>query len=148
VLRQVTDEEWLLFRTYHHDPQDLTPLRQEHLKLRGAIEALTAASPDAQSPQQLAAAVRELLTALARHVVEEERILGIDAEAPSTTALGSTPHTWYALTEGAIIDLDTLPGAQGVDAVLGRLLRLRGGEEVELRASADPFPIWRRLADG
>jgi hypothetical protein len=66
VLRQVTDEEWLLFRTYHHDPQDLAPLHQDHLQLRGAIEALTAASVDTQSPQQLAAAVRELITALAR----------------------------------------------------------------------------------
>jgi uncharacterized protein (DUF2249 family) len=144
VLRQLTDEEWLVFRAYHRDPQDLAPLHQDHVQLRAAIEALTAASEDAQSPQELATAVRDLITALAHHHAGGERILGSDT--PSTTALGSTPHTWYALTEGRIIDLDTLPGAHGLDAALGRLLRLRGGEEVELRASTDPFPIWRRLA--
>jgi uncharacterized protein (DUF2249 family) len=144
VLRQLTDEEWLVFRTYHQDPTDLAPLRAQHLQLRGAIESLTAASPDAQTPAELAAAVRRFIAALESHVAEGQRLLGPDA--PSTTALGGVPHTWYALTEGDVVDLDSLPGAQGVDAALARLLRLRSGEAVELRASTDPRPIWRRLA--
>lgn len=144
VLRQLTDEEWLVFRRYHQDPQNLAPLHEEHLQLRATIEALTAASADVEAPQELAAAIRQFIAALEAHVAEGQRVLGADAS--STTALGSVPHTWYALTEGEVIDLDSLPGAQGVDAALGRLLRLRPGEEVELRASTDPRPIWRRLA--
>jgi uncharacterized protein (DUF2249 family) len=46
------------------------------------------------------------------------------------------------------VDLADLPGPLGVDAVVSRLLRLRAGEQVELRANTDPAPIWRRLAMG
>lgn len=146
VLRQINDEEWLLFRNYHQDPKDLTPLRQDHLALRELIDTLTAAASDTHSPAQLAALVRELIAALHTHIATEERVLGSDAGSPSTTAMGAVPHSWYALTEGSVIDLDALPGPQGVDAALGRLLRLRRGEEVELSSSSDPFPLWRRLA--
>lgn len=148
VLRQVTDEEWLLFRSSHHDPQGLERLRQDHLELRRLIEVLADSAADAsrQSPDQLAATTRFLLAKLQAHIGAEEQVLETDDATPSIGALGRTPHTWYALTEAPLIDLDDLPGPQGADAVLGRLLRLRGGEQVDLRASSDPLPIWRRLA--
>lgn len=148
VLRQVVDEEWLLFRDSHHDPQSLNQLRRDHQKLRRLIEDLVdaAARVDQRSPTQLASTTRDLLENLRTHLDAEEKVFGADAEPPSTSALGSTPHTWYELIEGSLIDLDTVPGPQGVDAVLGRLLRLRGGEQVDLQASSDPLPLWRQLA--
>ncbi|MGI8867744.1 MAG: hemerythrin domain-containing protein [Mycobacteriales bacterium] len=148
VLRQVVDEEWLLFRNSHHDPQSLTPLREDHLELRRLVEILADVAADAsrRSPAALAATTRELLTKLQTHIDSEEQLLGASDHEPSVGALGRTPHTWYPLTEGPLIDLDDLPGPQGADAVLGRLLRLRGGEQVDVRASSDPLPIWRRLA--
>jgi uncharacterized protein (DUF2249 family)/ElaB/YqjD/DUF883 family membrane-anchored ribosome-binding protein len=148
VLRQVVDEEWLLFRNAHNDSQKVSQLRQDHQELRRVIEGLanSAASAGQQSPHQLAATIRDLLTKLRTHIGAEEQALGADAESPSTSALGRTSHTWYEFTDGPIIDLDNLPGPQGVDAVLGRLLRLRVDEQVDLRASSDPLPIWRQLA--
>jgi len=148
VLRQVVDEEWLLFRNSHHDPEHLAQLRQDHLELRRVIETLAAAaaSPGQQSPDQLAATTRDLLTKLRLHVDAEEQLLCAEVEPPSTSAMGGTPHTWFELTDGPLLDLDNLPGPQGVDAVLGRMLRLRAGEQVELLAGSDPMPIWRRLA--
>jgi uncharacterized protein (DUF2249 family) len=148
VLRQIVDEEWLLFRDSHHDPQNLAQLRREHQELRRLIEVLdsAAASAGEQSPNHLAVTTRDLLTKLGTHIGAEEQVLGADAEPPSTSALGSTPHTWYEFTNGPLVDLDNLPGPQGVDAVLSRMLRLRPGEEVDLQASSDPLPIWRRLS--
>lgn len=148
VLRQVVDEEWLLFRNSHHDPEHLVQLRQDHLELRRMIETLAAAaaSPDQQSPAQLATTTRGLLTKLQSHVTAEEQLLCAEGEPPSTSAMGGAPHTWFELTDGTLLDLDNLPGPQGVDAVLGRMLRLRAGEQVEVRAGSDPMPIWRRLA--
>jgi len=146
VLRQITDEEWLLFRNYQLTTEVLAPLREQHLALRENIDTLTAASTDTHSPAQLGAAVRQLTTTLHDHIQTEEQLLTAETETPSTTALGATPHTWYALIEGPVIDLNTLPGAPGIDAVTGRLLRLRRGEQLELHASTDPLPLWRRLA--
>lgn len=148
VLRQMVDEEWLLFCDSHHHPQKLTQLRQGHLDIRLAVEGLADAAAGArpQSPTQLAAATRDLLTKLRTHVDAEDRILAAGTEPPSTSALGSTPHSWYEFTSGPLIDMDNLPGPHGVDAALGRILRLRGGEKVDLQASSDPRPIWRQLA--
>ncbi len=149
VLRQIVDEEWLLFRNSQHAPHELTKLRADHLELRRLIDDLNeAATNDAdRSPQRLAKMTRELLAKLQAHINSEEQVLADSTtELPSMSALGSTPHSWYALTAGAVIDLDAVPGPQGIDAALGRILRLRAGEQLELRASSDPYPIWRRLA--
>jgi uncharacterized protein (DUF2249 family) len=152
VLRQVTDTEWLLFRTAHRAPDELARLRRDHLELRLAIDVLTQAaatggSADGPSPPQLAAATRDLLAQLDAHLTAEQQVLTTaGGAAPSTASLGSQPHEWYPLTEGPVIDLDQLPGEQGVDAALGRLIRLRPEEQVELRCSSDPSPLWQRLA--
>jgi uncharacterized protein (DUF2249 family) len=148
VLRQIVDEEWLLFRNSRHAPDALARLRGDHLELRLSIDTLTqaAAARDVLRPAQLAVAVRDLLTQIDTHLVAEEKILGVaDAAAPSVTSLGSQPHEWYALTEGPVVDLDQLPGAPGADAALDRLLRLRPGERLELRSTSDPSPLWQRL---
>lgn len=124
VLRQIVDEEWLLFCDSHHDPQNLVQLRREHQELRRLIEVLdnAAASTGEQSPNHLAVTTRDLLTKLGTHMGAQEQVLGTDAEPPSTSALGSSPHTWYEFTNGPLVDLDNLPGPQGVDAALSRML--------------------------
>jgi uncharacterized protein (DUF2249 family) len=150
LLRHIVDEEWLLFRMSHHGPADLAPLRQDHLDLRGTIEELAdmAGGGADGSATELSHTTRNLLVRLDEHIRAEHDLLIAHDEAPSTASLGSRPHAWYDLTEGSVVDLADLPGPLGVDAVMSRLLRLRAGEQVELRANTDPAPIWRRLAMG
>jgi len=149
VLRHIVDEEWLLFRARHDASEGLHRLREDHLGLREAIDqvAEVAAEGDGSSPEQLSRITRQLIARLKTHIAAEEELLSEKGIVPSTASLGSRPHSWYALTEGAVIDLDKLPGPLGVDATLGRLLRLREGEQVELWASTDPGPVWGRLAN-
>lgn len=151
VLRQVADEEWLLFRVAHHTPDELALLRREHLELHLAVEELAeAAATRGQaggwSPQRLTATTRDLGAQLERHLAGEEQLLAEAAEAaPATASLGSRPHEWYSLTQGTVIDMDRLPGALGVDAVLERLENLGRGEQVQIQSSSDPSPLGRRL---
>lgn len=150
VLRQVVDEEWLLFRSSHHAPQQLAHLRDDHVALRQLVDDLNQVATDDdahRSPERVAAITRELLAFLLKHIASEERVFADPgADLPSMSALGRVPHGWYALTAGPVIDLDSVPGPRGVDAAVGRILRMRAGEQLELQASSDPYPIWRRLA--
>lgn len=148
LLQQVANEEWLLFRTWHHSPAVIDELRAEHLELRVAIDRLTDAvtGADRTDSEQLEQLVRDLLETVQAHFTAEEDVLQTEATPPSTASLGGAPHELYTMVEGPVIELASLPGAQGVDAVLGRLLRMEPGETIELRAPSDPAPIWRRLA--
>jgi uncharacterized protein (DUF2249 family) len=148
LLRHIIDEEWLLFRMSHHAPEDLGPLRQDHLDLRATIEELAdmAGRGVDGSATELSRTTRTLLARLDDHIRAEQDLLTAHEELPSTASLGSRPHAWYDLTEGPVVDLADLPGPLGVDAVMGRLLRLRRGEHVELCSTMDPAPLWRRLA--
>jgi uncharacterized protein (DUF2249 family) len=151
VLRQVVDEEWLLFRVAHHSADELALLRREHLELRLGVDALaeaaaTAGTAGTWSPEQLGATTCDLRAQLDRHFADEEALLeSATDDAPATINLGSRPHEWYALTQGSLIDMDDLPGTLGADAVLKRLQRLEPGEHVEIKSSSDPSPLWRRL---
>lgn len=146
VLRQIVDEEWVLFRASRSAPEDLDRLRRDHLELRLSIDLLTQATMSSGlSPTQLAATIDHLLGQLTDHMAAEESLLSTATEIPAVESVGGQPHEWYDLTEGPVIDLDKLPGEQGADAALARLTRLRRGEQVELRASFDPGPLWQRL---
>jgi uncharacterized protein (DUF2249 family) len=147
VLRQIVDEEWLLFRTSRATPGGLDRLRRDHLELRLTIDLLTQASMSrGMSPQQLTATTQHLLSQITDHMAAEEGLLAAGgAEFPAVESVGSQPHEWYAVTEGPVIDLDKLPGEQGADAALARLTRLRRGEQIEVQASVDPGPLWQRL---
>lgn len=150
VLRQVAEEEWLLFRAVRNAPEQLAVLRAEHLELRIAIELLdqaaaTGGRTGGLSPSQLAASTRDLLTQLVAHFSSEDTLAIGTQAAPATVTFGMQPHEWYARIEGADIDLDELPGHQGTDAALDRLLRLRSDEQVQLRATCDLSPLCRRL---
>ena len=64
---------------------------------------------------------------------------------PALTGAARRRHEWYPLTEGPVADLDALPSGEMTDAAVDRLLRLRRGEQVELRSGRDPAAIWRRM---
>ena len=98
---------------------------------------------------QLAAATRDLLAQLERHLAAEEQVLaaalrpgaapGVRAGPDSTNGIRSPRGRWSTWT-------CCLPG-QVADAAVDRLLRLRRGEQVELRSSRDPWPVWQRMND-
>ena len=95
------------------------------------------------SPGQLAIAARGFVTQLERHLRNEEDLLAsgrAPQDVPGTAALGGHPHEWYPLTEGPVVDLDALPEDEAVAAAVDRLLRMRRGEQVELRSGAEPGP--------
>lgn len=149
VLRQIADEEWLLFRTARTASNELAALRRDHLELRLSVERLTEAATARANftTAQLAAATRDLLGELEEHLRAEEHQLAAAGQQPASTAsLGSQPHEWYALTEGPMVDLDQLPGPTGADAVFDRLLRLRPDEQVSIASGTDPSPLCRRLS--
>jgi uncharacterized protein (DUF2249 family) len=148
VLGQDADEERLLFPA--GASAGVSPLARDHARLRAAIETLerVAAGQITWSPAELAAATRDLLRQLERHLHAGEAVLaaaGPPGEVPATTVLGGRPRQWYPLTEGPVIDLDALPPDQMIDAATERLLRLRRGEQVELRSGRDPWLVWRRM---
>ena len=72
---------------------------------------------------------------------------GDASRCPGIAAVTGRPRAWYPLTEGPVIDLDVLPSGQVTDAAVDRLLRLRRGEQVELRSGRDPWPVWQRMDD-
>jgi uncharacterized protein (DUF2249 family) len=148
ILRQVTDEEMLLFPA-RGATTGLDRLGRDHVRLRAGVEALERAAGDGKrSPAMLVTAVRDFLRQLEDHLVAEEAVLagpGRPDGTPATTALGARPHEWYPLTEGPVIDLEALPPEQAVAATTERLLRLRRGEDVELRSDNDPFAVWQQI---
>jgi hypothetical protein len=125
-------------------------LARDHARLRAGADLLQRAASGEQdlASGQLAAAARDFVTQLERHLSAEEAMLAA-ADPPgtvaATTALGSHPHEWYPLTEGPAIDLDALPAGQAVAAAVARLLRLGSGEQVELQWGRDLSPVWREM---
>ncbi|MFI5064712.1 MAG: hemerythrin domain-containing protein [Streptosporangiales bacterium] len=148
MLRQASEEETLLFPAA--TSAAAARLARDHARLRACTEIL-ARSPSreqALSLGGLAAATRDFVRQLERHLRAEEELLAADralATVPATTALGSHPHGWYPLTEGPVIDLDALPAGQATGAVVARLLRLRRGEQVELHSSTAIALAWQEI---
>lgn len=150
LLSHAADEERLLFPG--HDTASMTRLARDHARLRAIIEVLESAAAGERpiSGEQLATAIQDFLCQLERHLGAEEALLARDGEqrnVAATTELGGQPHGWYALTEGPVIDLESLPAGLAVDAAVHRLQRLRDGERVELESRSDPDPVWRRLRE-
>jgi uncharacterized protein (DUF2249 family) len=147
VLRQAADQEWQF--PARQAAEGFTALARDHARLREGTEVLAqAAAEGTGSRDRLAAATRDLVAQLERHLAAEERLLaatGRPATAPGITAATGRRHEWYPLTNGPVIDLDALPAGQVTDATADRLLRLRAGEQVELRSGRDPWLVWRRM---
>ena len=153
VLRQSGEQEWLVFGAAQKltDRSAQSAQRdREQIEVRESVEQLTEAvaggdGVNGMTPQRLAVITRSLLAQLQALLAAERSEPGELAGAPSTASLGAQPHEWYALTEGPAIELDRLRGRQGSEAVMGRLIRLRAGEAVELRSSRDPTVLLARL---
>jgi len=147
VLRQAADQEWL--SPARQAEEGFAALARDHARLRQSTEELArAAAEGTGSRDRLAAVTRGLVAKLEGHLAAEERLVA--AAGRAATALGITAatgrrHEWYPLTDGPVIDLDALPAGQVTDAAADRLLRLRPGEQVELRSGRDPWPVWRRM---
>lgn len=106
VLRQASDEERLLFPARRSEA--VTRLARDHARLRAKTELLARAAAGEQlfSPGQLAAAARDLVGQLERHMSAEEQALAAGRAPdtlPATVALGGQPHQWYPLTEGPVM---------------------------------------------
>ena len=132
------------------NPADDPARSRDHARLRAGIELLARAAAGEQllSPGGLAAATRDFVSQLEHHMRAEEETLAAQRApdgVPATVALGSHPHRWYPLTEGPVIDLDALPPDQAVAAAVDRLLRVRRGEQIELRSGTDISPVWREM---
>lgn len=150
VLRQTSEEEALLFPAV--PTRELAGLARDHARLRSAADLLAraAAGERPMSPAQVAAAARDFVAQLERHLRAEENLLTSQRAprgVPGTAALGGHPHEWYPLTEGPAVDLDALPQSQAVAAAVDRLLRMRRGEQVELQAGTDLDPVWREISE-
>ena len=150
VLRQVSDEEALLFPAV--PAHTVAGLVRDHVRLRAAAELLAraAAGDQPMSPAQLAAAVRDFVVQLERHLRNEDDLLApgrAPRDVPGTMHLGGHPHEWYPLTEGPVADLDALPPDQAVAAAVDRLLRMRRGEQVELQSGTSLDPVWREISE-
>jgi uncharacterized protein (DUF2249 family) len=150
VLRQVSDEETLLFPV--GAPAAAGGLARDHARLRLATEVLARAASGEQTlcPGQLAAAVRDFVIQLERHLSNEEELLATGRApkaVPATGVLGGHPHEWYPLTERPAVDLDALPADQAVAAAVDRLLRMRRGERVELQSGTGLDPVWREISE-
>jgi uncharacterized protein (DUF2249 family) len=150
VLRQVSDEEALLFPAV--PAQAVAGLARDHARLRAAAELLVRAAAGEQpmSPAQIAAAVRDFVVQLERHLRNEDDQLAScrpPQDVPGTVHLGGHPHEWYPLTEGPEVDLDVLPAGQAVAAAVDRLLRMQRGERVELQSGTDLNPVWREISE-
>ena len=149
VVRQATDEERLLFPECP-PTSGFARLKRDHVRLRYCVEALAKAAGDEPgwTAARLETTCRDLLAMLKRHLAVEEELLTTartQPPPPATEAVTGRSHAWYPLTEGAVIDLDALPGDHAADAIVERLLRLRVGEQVELRSGGDLREVWLRM---
>jgi uncharacterized protein (DUF2249 family) len=148
VLRQASDEEALLFPAV--PSQAAAGLARDHVRLRAAAELLSRAAAGEQpmSPAQVAAAVRDFVTQLERHLRHEDDLLApgrAPRDMPGTVHFGGHPHEWYLLTAGPVVDLDALPADQAAAAAVDRLLRMHRGEQVEFHSGTDLDPVWREI---
>ena len=91
VLRQVSDEEALLFPAV--PAQTAAGLARDHVRLRAAAELLARAAAGEQpmSPAQLAAAVRNFVVQLERHLRNEDDLLA-SGRAPQRRAGHRAPR--------------------------------------------------------
>ncbi|SRR5579875_660133 len=144
VLRQASDEETLLFHAGATAVADR--LARDHARLRSGAELLARAAAGEQSLSlsQLAAATRDFVTQLQRHLNAEEGMLAPGRSpdsVPATVLLSGYLHEWCPLTECPVVGLDAFLPSLAVTAALARLMRLCRGEQVEFRSGTDISPI-------
>jgi uncharacterized protein (DUF2249 family) len=81
--------------------------------------------------------VQRLVDRLDRHLSLEAVALTGPSTAQRHGGDWADAIRWYPAIEGAVIDMDDAACDEAQDAVLGRLLQLRPGEQVELHGHGD-----------
>lgn len=137
VLRQASDEETLLY------PGDSTTgpfaeLSTDHALLYTLTTRLERTRIHPCPLPELRATIDELLARLRRHLVEEQAVLAALAEAdvpvPAAADVLSGEQSWQGGESSRVrILLDMLPAEHAEQLCIERLLRLRPGQEAEVR---------------
>lgn len=137
VFRQASDEEALLY------PGEATAgpfaeLSADHALLYTLCARLEDARARPGSLPDLRATLDKLLTTLREHLVEERAVLAALAEAdvavPAAADVRSGEQCWQGGETGSVrILLDMLPAEHAEQLCIERLLRLRPGQEAEIR---------------
>lgn len=148
VLRQVSDEETLLFPSDSSAPP-LAELSLDHARLHTLTTRLAAAHAELCSLGELRTIIEELLATLRRHLADEQDVLAAlsDAETtvPSAADLAAGKQAWLPRDDAPVlIRLDTLPEADATRLCIERLLRLRQGQTAEVHAREE----WQLRAVG
>jgi Hemerythrin HHE cation binding domain len=148
VLRQVSDEETLLFPNDSSAPP-LAELSSDHVRLHTLTTRLEAVHAEPCSRGELRALIDDLLATLRRHLANEQNVLAALPDAgttvPSAADLAAGEQTWLPRDDAPVlIRLDTLPEAQAARLCIERLLRLRPGQTAEVHAHED----WQLQAVG
>jgi hypothetical protein len=153
VLRQVSDEEALLFRHDSFAPP-FAELSADHVRLHTLTAELERVHATPVAPQQLRALVEELLETLRRHLAEEQEVLAelstVEGDVPSVADLAAADQPWMPTDDTpTVIDVDSLPAGRASEMCIEHLLRLRPGQRAELHAHNDQLlrPVSRWLHD-
>jgi uncharacterized protein (DUF2249 family) len=144
VLARITDEDRHVLRRLRTEPGNdaaFAELATQHLQLRSDIEDLASAAQDEPTREERARVIRRLLAHLEAHLAAEASLVHAVNVDPQWVAA----NHWFSLVEGPVIDVDALQPDQADGAVLNRLSRLAPGEQVELKGTRDPHPLWLRL---
>lgn len=144
VLVRITDEGRHDLPALRQNPESHAVLEgpaRQHLQLRSDVEDLAAAAQTQPAREERARLIRRLLQHLEEHLAAEASLLHIDNAGRGWVAA----NHWFGLTEGPVIDIDSLREDQADGAVLNRLSRLKPGEKLMLLGSRDPHPLWLRL---
>lgn len=141
VLRQVSDEETLLFP---HDASapPFAELSADHVRLHALTTRLEQAYRQPCARVQLRTLVDELLVALRRHLTAEQAVLAalpdVDSAVPSAADLAAGTQAWMPEDHAPVLlDLDLLPDIQAIELCIERLLRLVPGQSAELHSHDD-----------
>jgi uncharacterized protein (DUF2249 family) len=114
----------------------------DHDEIRESVESIETAQTEALTLLATAA----LVSRIDEHVRAEQTWLpGHRHSAPDNTGTDRIAGWVLPLLLTNDIDLDTLPAGSADALVLTRLLRMRCGDAVRLRARHDLHPLWRQL---
>jgi uncharacterized protein (DUF2249 family) len=147
VLQRIADEDGRVAPSPHEEPPVVAELRSEHLRLREDVEDLAQALGDGRVLRLdgVEGVVQRLVDRLDRHLSLEAAALTGPPTGQRHGGDWADAIRWYPAIEGDVIDLDDAACDEAQDAVLGRLLQLRPGEDVELHGHGDSQRLRQRL---
>jgi uncharacterized protein (DUF2249 family)/hemerythrin-like domain-containing protein len=149
VLDQAVTEERLLFPLTGDGLAEgpVHRLVTDHVRLRALTDQLADLRRTRPDPAVLVDLLDSVVAFLDRHMRDEEAAL-----ATATTAGVESLrqpfrcHLWFPMTEGHVLDLDTLPHEFAHRAAVERFLRLPPGEQIVVRSAHELDGLWNALA--